>query len=168
MICPVWIIPKIGSSIGDCLKMLVTHGYLHFHGLDASDKSKDGCVFAKLHLPRLQNHGHLYITKMLSQFIFTGKALRSKIFNLRQQVHICWAASCLKNSTRCTHHYPTWWVNAPRIQDQYISKGTRQKLLSGFFPLKGYTPPPLNGKSPKKNSKKMGQKELKLAFSGQK
>ena len=132
--------------------MLVTPGYLHFHGLDASDKSKDGCVFAKLHLPRLQNHGHLYITfsnmtKMLSQFIFTGKALRSKIFNLRQQVHICWAASCLKNSTRCTHHYPTWWVNAPRIQDQYISKGTRQKLLSGFFPLKGYTPPPLNGKS---------------------
>ena len=101
MICSVWIIPKIGSSIGNCLKLLVTPGYLHFHGLDASDKSKDGCVFAKLHLPRLQNHGHLYITfsnmtKMLSQFIFTGKALRSKILNLRQQVHICWAASCLK------------------------------------------------------------------------
>ena len=71
------------------LPKIVAHGYLHFHGLDASDKSKDGCVFAKLHLPRLQNHGNLYITssnmtKMLSQFIFTGKALRSKIFNLRQ------------------------------------------------------------------------------------
>ena len=67
-----------------------------------------------------------------------------------------------------------------------VTKGTFQKRFSKFCPLRGYPPPfPLNGKSvwkkkdfflngiggapplteiPKKNSKKMGQKGLKLAF----
>ena len=81
--------PKNRQQHRQLPELLVTPGYLHFHGLDASDKSKDCRVLAKLHLPRLQNHGHLYITfsnmtKMLSQFIFISKALRSKIFNLRQ------------------------------------------------------------------------------------
>ena len=74
-----------------------------------------------------------------------------------------------------------------------MCKGTFQKRFSGFCPLRGYplpptpltenqcekkkdfflsgqggVPPPLNGKSQKKNSKKMGQKGLKLAFLGQK